>query len=638
MNIIAVIFLLLSVWSVEERTGHDYHPILPFLEAPLNDSALAYDVLNYRLVLDVDIPAETLSAEAEITLSTLVETDSIRLHFAGLEIAGVEENSQSRSFLRQDSFLVVSLDRTVPAHTGLILKVYYHGEPTNPSSVFGKGLEIAGSGDDDAVTYACNAPWGAKYWFPCQDNPADKATMEMIVTVPEGNEVISNGILESADRTGPEWTYTWTETHPIATYLLVFAASENYALTEDTGSADGTPVPIFHWVLAPDSAQVTPKLMVVSDIMSYFSELFYPYPFADEKYAHVYAPIGGAMENQTCTHINTTYNWDWDVIVAHEFSHSWWGNSTTCRKLKHMWLNEGFATYCEALWIEHRDGPQAYQEYYHDAIADVYLGHGISHNDPVLDPPWSRIYSPLTYEKPASVLHMLRRLTGDVNFFAILRTYGLRFQDSTALSEDFEAVVTEITGDDYSWFFDQWLREPGHPQYLVTWETEPVGDSFDIIIRLRQTQNWPPEVPVFRMPVELGLVAGDDTSYVSFTDSLADQLFEVKTAQEPSEVVFDPHGDLLCEITYSGIAEGEDDADDAPFFTIPSLTGGRLKYTARCEENISITMFDVSGRKVESWYDVKPEGYLDLGNLSSGVYFVKVWGKTTQTRRVVIVE
>ncbi|MBN2379623.1 T9SS type A sorting domain-containing protein [candidate division WOR-3 bacterium] len=631
---VALIILLCSGWPEERESNppnfrYSCGLIIPIFE----DTTLAFDVNGYRLVFDVDITAETLSAEAEISLTLLESADSLALHFSGFTVEDVEVEGQSRDFTRADSFLTVSLGATQTKDTELILKVYYHGKPQPATGGFGGGLYI--DSDPDSVTFACNAPWGAKHWFPCQDNPADKATMEMIVTVPEGYEVISNGKLDSAVRTGPQWTFHWIESYPIATYLIVFAASRNYALTEDTALIDGQPLPLYHWVLVPDSAEITPKFMKVKDIVEFFSELFYPYPFADEKYAQVAVPVGGAMENQTCTHINTIYNWNLDIIVAHELSHSWWGNATTCGLLKHMWLNEGFATYCEALWIEHTEGPEGYASYYRDYIEDVYLSHSLSHNDPVLDPPWSRIYSPLTYEKPACVLHMLRRLVGDEDFFTILRTYGERYKYTSAVSEEFEAVVDEVTGDEYSWFFDQWLRAPGHPEYEWNW----IARDGAVKIYLHQSQNWPPEVPIYLMPVEFGFVSGTDTSFLEFVDSLENQVFVIEVSDNPDEVLFDPHGDLLCTVKrMSDLGEAADAITSR--LICPAISRGTMNYQVNAEsvEDINLVLYDVSGRTIKKWDNLKPQGELNLVGLSAGVYYLKVMEPELGIHRIVVVK
>jgi len=632
-----LILLLISGWPGEHDTFHPKCNNVSYPDALFyEDTTLICDVTNYRLVFDVDIPAETLSAETEVSLTMLESCDSFVLHFSGFTVDDIEVDDQSLSFSRVDSFLIVYLDGTQPEGTDLICKVYYHGKPQPAAGGFGGGLYI--DPDPEGVTFACNAPWGAKHWFPCQDNPADKATMEMIVTVPEGYEVISNGALDSADRTGDWWTFHWIESHPIATYLIVFAASGNYALTEDTAIVDGNPLPLYHWVLAPDSTELTPEFMGVKEMVEYFSELFYPYPFADEKYAQVAAPVGGAMENQTCTHFNTAYNWNWDAIIAHELSHSWWGNSTTCGLLKHMWLNEGFATYCEALWMEHVDGEEGYNTYYSNYIEDVYLSHNQSHNEPILDPPWSRIYSPLTYEKPACVMHMLRRLTGDEDFFTILRTYGERYKYSNAVSEEFEAVVDEVTGEDYFWFFNQWLRAPGHPEYEWDWNTEVGIDSIPIIIRVRQTQEWPPEVPVFRMPVEFGLIEGADTFFVTFTDSLADQTLELMRPGAPTDILFDPHNNLLCEVEQ--VAIKEEPTIETISFECPSICRNTIDYaiTSVINTDVDIVLYDVSGRTVCLWNNLESKGLLDLNGLSAGVYYLKVLEPSLGVRRIVVVK
>lgn len=618
----------------EERSGTENHPVMGFENRFFNDTSLFYDVLHYKLILDIDIPAETLSGSTDITLQMLAASDSVALDFVGLTVSAVQEGVTTRAFSRQDSSLIVDLGRTVNPGSPITLTIVYHGQPTLASSGFGKGMYI--NSGDQAVTYTCNAPWGAKYWFPCQDNPADKATMDMSVTVPEGYEVISNGKLISADRIGPEWIFQWEESHPIATYLITLAASQDYALTVDTATVEGAPVPIYHWVPKADSAEITPKLMVVSDVMEYFSELFYPYPFRDEKYAHVAVPVSGAMENQTCTHINTGVDWDnWNAIVAHEFSHSWWGDATTCRLLKHMWLNEGFATYCEALWFEHSDGAEAYQEYFENSIAAPYLKQLNLHRYAILDPPWSYIYSVLTYEKPAAVLHMLRRIVGDEDFFAILQTYGTRYQDSTALSEEFESIVDEVTGSDYSWFFDQWLRSPGHPKYLFSWDAEELGDSTAITLKLRQTQTWPPDAIIFTMPVECGVVMGTDTSYVTFTDSLEYQEYSLLAGLTPDEVVFDPHGNLLCERDLSGIAERRQ-YFSRELACVWLSSGKLLYYFDQPGVKLNVELYDVSGRKLGSWHGIESQGILDLGNLARGAYFLRMTGPVSITRKLVL--
>lgn len=611
---------LLFLWSPKEKSGFEEHPFFGYEDFAAGDSILYFEVEHYDLNLDIDIPAESISATATVALKMLASSDSIKLDFVGLEISDVKEGAVSRSYERHDSALVISLGSTVPAGTELALTISYHGKPTIAPGGFGRGMYIDSSSSNSAVTYTCSAPWGAKYWFPCQDCPQDKATMEMFVTVPEGYEVISNGLLAYSSLAGADWSFHWVEAHPIATYLIAFAASRNYALTTDTVQVGSDKVPIHHWVLKADSAEVTPKLAVVSDIMEYFSELFYPYPFKDEKYAHVYAPVSGAMENQTCTHINTSIAWDWDAIVAHEFSHSWWGNSTTCRYLKHMWLNEGFATYCSALWIEHAEGPQAYQDYYEEQIASVYLQASSIHPYSIIDPPWPQIYSALTYEKPAAVLHMLRRIVGDEDFFRVLKTYGERFQDSTAASQDFESVVTEVTGKNYSWFFNEWLRAPGHPRYMTTWSSQPDADSFFVSIHLAQTQNWPADVGIFTMPVEFAVIRGSDTSYLSFVDSLKEQTFVFRTDAQPSSIVFDPHGNILKK-TQAGIEDGSEPAE--VYFDCSLISQGALTYSTNLREPFDILLYDASGRKLLAKHLNESAGKIDLKDFPNGVYFVR---------------
>lgn len=631
----AAFFVLYFSWPKERGSAQDDFLVENTPSASASDTALLFDVEHYTLTLNLDIPAETLSATTDISLKMLEAADSVELDFVGMDVSDVKEGAAARSFTRRDSSLVIALGRTAAKGSTIDLSIAYHGEPTLASSGFGKGLYIDSRSTGDAVTYTCNAPWGAKYWFPCQDNPLDKATMEMVVTVPSDYEVIANGVLVSVTASGSAKSYRWQEMHPIATYLIALAVSKNYAVTVDTAVIGTSPLPLYHWVLKEDSAIITPKLTGVKEAVEYFSALFYPYPFVDEKYAQVYAPLSGAMENQTCTHINTDIGWeDWGVITAHELSHSWWGNSTGFGLLKHVWLSEGLATYSAALWVEHRDGPQAYENYFETDIAGKYLANPSVFYYTVLDPPWSLIYSELTYEKPAAVLHMLRRLIGDEKFFNILRTYGERFKDSTALSQDFEEVTNQVSGDDYSWFFDEWLRSPAHPQYMITWSGEDAGDSSLITIRVRQTQSWPADVGVFKMPLEFGILEDNDTSFVWFEDSLRDQTFSLLLGQAPSQVLFDPHKNLLKK-TLSAVKE--DVSDKIPCFECPSITTSSLPYYSNSTSPVDISLYDVSGRRLSFLENLPSRGTIDLSGFPCGVYYLKV-ESIPSLQRVVLVK
>ena len=279
----------------------------------------------------------------------------------------------------------------------------------------------------------------------------------------------------------------WEHDHPIAPYLVAVAVADYEILDEEV---DG--LPIVHWVYPDWSAEAAADFAVHRDMIPMYEDIFsIDYPF--EKYGAVMVPMGGAaMEHQTCTAVNDilvdgygTYG----LVLAHELAHHWWGDLVTCATWDDIWLNEGFATYSEALAVEHYYGEAEYTQYI-QGMTDTYLAwseyEGIF---PLSDPDY--MWGGTVYDKGGVVVHMLRMRMGDAAFFEALWDYGDRYAYSSATTDDLQAVFQDHTSVDLELFFDQWVHQAGHPELaLGVRSTELLDGTYQIDVGVEQRQPW----------------------------------------------------------------------------------------------------------------------------------------------------
>ena len=514
----------------------------PMFRAEKSDTRHSYDVLHYEINMNIDIPGDSVRSAA-VFIDCRSETDTLSvvdLNFLGMTIDSITVDGAAVSYDRQGDQLLVDLGATVSQGDSFQVAVYYHGRPQTP----GGGLYISSN-----VTYTLCEPEGARNWFPCYDKPSDKATADISITVPDGYIVASNGLLVGVakDDEAKTATYSWSETYPIATYLISLAISE-YATFSYWYEGVGDTMEIACYAPPEDSANAAVDFSNLPEMIACYDGLFGTYPFIEEKYGMATISFGGgAMEHQTCTSWgfsitgNNTYDW----VVAHELAHQWWGDWVSPDNWKEIWLNEGFATYSEALWMEYLYGGPGLRAYMSE-MQDYYVRWETAsgRSFPIYDPPSGYLFSPTEYDKAGSVLHMLRFVVGDSTFFDILRTYGANHAYGNAVTDDFKSVCEDLSGRDLDWFFQQWIYEPGFPRFSFAWNYEAEARAGYLVnISLVQQQNG----PVFEMPVEIGITTGSglvlDTVLV---DEEAEQI-QLTVQEQPLGVQLDPNEWLLCQ-------------------------------------------------------------------------------------------
>jgi len=509
-----------------------------------------YDVLHYEINIDIDIPGDTVRT-ATVLIDCRSEVDSlstVNLHFHRMTIDSITVDGATVGYTRDADTLLVQLDSAVSEGDTFQVAVTYHGRPI--MTLFGNGMFIS-----TTTTFTIGAPDGSYKWFPCWDYPSDKATADINVTVPTGYIVASNGTLLEVTSGGGFETHRWRENYPISTYLMCITIYPYAAFSlwyED--GPDTMEIPI--WVRPSDSANAVIDFANLPEQIAHYADLFGPYPFLDEKYAIAWFPWGGAMEHQTCVSwgFPITGSQAYEHVVAHELSHMWWGDWVTYGDYADVWLNEGFATYCEALWWEYLYGASGLYSYMEDTQDYYKTWESNSGNRfPIYDPPLEWIYCPITYEKGACVLHMLRFLEGDAVFYDILDAYGTAYAYDNAVTADFQAVCESVTGRDLDWFFDQWIYDRGYPEYECVWTSIDQGArGYLLSLAVSQIQE---DAPVFTMPAELEITTTAGTVLDTITLDEELDLFQFTLADKPTGVELDPDYWILCEKTISQISD-----------------------------------------------------------------------------------
>jgi len=455
--------------------------ILPELNEQHEVVAVAVHGTNTVDVTVVDAPLDSFVLDLVDEMNVLAVTEDV----AGWSHAGDQ--------------IAITLDRTYNPGESFRVVVEYDGIP----DVGGFGAFKWWLRNGNLAVATLSEPFYSPYWWPCKDSLSDKSTMQMIVTVPDPMVVVSNGILESTVSFGDSRTrYSWHEINPMVNYLASLAIT-NYELYEieyeyDDGQGGTAMMPVScylypdHWdpVAGEPLSAVKNGCDELLTMLSVFEDKLGPYAFRDEKYG--VAETGGAaglqsnMEHQTISSMYQMHNYS--DIVAHELGHHWFGDDITCATWNDIWLNEGWASYLEALYREFKPsggvGPywarmnarrpnNPYAQVYRTNVSSV--GAIFSTND--------------IYNKGAWVAHMLRHVMGDEAFFQAIMDYRAAYADGFATTADFTNVFSTSFGHDLTWFTDQWVMSPGAPDYTWGYTVEKVDGIDYVKLWVRQLQN-----------------------------------------------------------------------------------------------------------------------------------------------------
>jgi hypothetical protein len=491
-----------------------------------------YDVHYYDLNLTLTPNTTTLSGQvtvkAEVT-GVAISTMDLDLHSV-MSVSAVTAGGSPAGYSHVGNLLTVTLDRGYVVGEMVEVVVSYSGNPESAGGSFDWTLH-----GGQTMIWTLSEPYGAREWWPCKDVNTDKAdSLDIRVTVPDNLTVASNGVLVSNIDNGSTRTFHWQTSYPINTYLVSLAIHP-YTFWNDwyTPQGGGAPMEVQFYVFADRFAQSQANYLLTVDMIDAFAQGWGEYPFVDEKYGHADFTWGGGMEHQTITSMG---GWSED-LVSHELAHQWWGDHITCADFGHIWLNEGFATWGEAYWKEVNDGFEVYKSYMEAA---GYYGPGTIFVEDPTD--IGSIFPPsTTYNKASWVVHMVRGILGDTDFFAGLAAYRAQYGYGSATTEQFRDVMEGVSGKDLDTFFNQWIYGEYYPVYDYIWSQ--IGGTLDLTIDQIQTNTG-----LFAMPIQLQVVTSTDTLDFTVDNSQATENYQLAVTGQVESVLLDPDRWILRRI------------------------------------------------------------------------------------------
>ena len=490
------------------------------------------DILHYNISIELDYENEILRGDVLIKGEFAgAPTNKIYLNFHdNMEINKIMLNYKEANYSHNYTTLEIENPRLSKEY---LIGIEYKGKP--------KSLGFGSFRFDDyrsrPVIFTLNEPNHASTWFPCNDLPDDKATLEISIKADSSLTSISNGVLDSVITHQDKRTFFWSSKYPISTYLICIN-SGNYKQFKQTYAADEHEMDLNYYVFEDHYEKAKVDFEDHGLYLNFFSELFGEYPFIKEKYGVVEFLWGrGAMEHQTITGIS--YNFvtgqkRFTHILLHELAHQWWGNAVGPKTWKDIWLNEGFSSYSEALYFEHRDGKKALKRYMQNFFG--YYEHETLYN------PTKNLFGATVYRKGAWVLHMLRKEVGEEIFFEILRNYYNSYKYKNASTNDFKEVAEKISNRNLDKFFDQWVYNGMgilDLKYKLNY-AEKKGHNAELV--LKQIQRRYKE---FHFPLDVKI----NNDIYNFYVTSADTLIKLKLNVKPVDVKLDPYVWLLSNIT-----------------------------------------------------------------------------------------
>lgn len=641
-------FFILCIFLTAAQNVYSFHgPVKP------SDTAHYYtkhsfDVLKYKLDINLypNFKApypKTFVANTLVTFRVDSVLNSIQLNANTQSLAIDSVSLSGISFIHQSNMLNIQLDRTYQPGEVAQVKINYRHKNSNDNGFY------ATSG----FVFTDSPPEGARKWMPCWDRPSDKANWELMAHVPLTVRLGSTGILADSVISADTIRYHWISDMPVSTYLITFTSSVNFQvhtryLRKFSDPADSIPIRIYY--KAGEDISIIDSTII--PMTNFYAEKFGDYPFEKIGFATLNSsfPWGG-MENQSMVNLMPGGYSDEDLI-AHEHSHQWFGDLITCGTWADIWLNEGFGTYCQNLWLEHKSGKEAYRTSM-NSLASYYLAHNPGW--PLYHPEWA-IHTPtgntlynqaVSYDKGACVLFQLRYVLGDSLFFKVMHDYATdtNFMYKNAFTHDFAESANKSSGQNLDWFFSEWVYSPNHPIYQNTYDFDSIGGGlWRVSLILNQTQ---PNPDFFRMPVQI-MVSFDDGTDTTFqiVNDVNHQEYAFEFSKHPVKLVFDPFRNILLKqsVTIYGVK----DQPGRQLFKLnqnqpnPCKESTVISYEVAQPGKVSISILDSSGKIIRCPVDQlhKPGKYRfewDNHGMSPGIYIIKMEaGSFSETRKMVL--
>ncbi len=495
-----------------------------------------FDIHSYTLNLSLWPDIQRLEGAVVIQGTNLVASlGNVEIDLlSNMVVDSIKQNATMLNYTRSGDLLNITLASPLSQNEQFSIEIYYYGNPQSG------GLGTWGWSQHSGIPmiWTLSQPFGAPAWWPCKDDPSDKADSVFInVTIPDNLVLGSEGLLTSiTPMPDNRHAYHWRTYYPISTYLVSLAITNYSQFSDWYVTTGGDSMELQFFVYPEDLSQAQTDFSITKDMIAAYAQVFGEYPFLNEKYGMAAFPWSGGMEHQTLTsfgaNLITGYHY-YDWIIAHELSHQWFGDCITMKKWSHIWMNEGFASYAEALWEEHLHGTAAYHSYLLGQDPGSFNGSLFVYDSLNAN----ALFANVVYDKGSWALHMLRGILGDSLFFRCLKSYATSpdFAYGNATTEDFRDLCENISGQDLHWFFEEWVYHPGRPHYTYSWQTSGSAPPYATTLSLSQSNTM-----LYKMPLQIRLYAGGQDTIITVWDSLASQNFQLLTEFEPTGLQVDP--------------------------------------------------------------------------------------------------
>ena len=458
--------------------------------AKSNEIGKDFDVNHYEIHLkEFNIAEKSLVASTTVTLTALNEIDAIELELRSFNVTSVvSEEIDVKDFSQNEDILTIKLASALPKDSKVSLCINYEGKTFNENW----------GGIHWSNDYVYNLGVGfdsqphnlGKTWFPCVDNFSDKASYDLYITIPEGMTSSCGGILsESVTNADSTKTDHWVVSQEIATYLMSFAFGD-FVVWEETYQGIEKEIPIQVYAKPNQISKVEGTFANIKEIAAFYEDKFGPYPL--NRIGYVSTNLG-CMEHVdnialASSLINGTANFQNESLIAHEMSHAWFGNKTTCATAGDMWLNEGFATFCNYYYLTELYGEELFKEYMNDLTNSIILScHQKEGWITLNEMPLDLTYGTTVYDKGAVVVNTMMNYLGRETFENAMKQYLEKFAYKAASSEDLRDAISKFTNIDMTDFFDTWVFTAGSPVYSVkSFSTKANGDKYDVEIVMNQ--------------------------------------------------------------------------------------------------------------------------------------------------------
>lgn len=485
------------------------------------DSAHGFDVQKYEITLTITQSPNTINGNVLATVLATENLQSISYELVGLTVNQVKVNGVNTAYTHSGGFLNIPVNAAIG--DTFTTQVFYGGTPQLSPNIYGIGMYFQTNS-----IFTVSDPDAGRYWWPCYDHPWDKAVVDLRITMRSDWKVAANGIRQSITNNGNGTSTTvWLGEHPMTTYLVCITAGPYVEINQT--ALEGT-LPVQNFVTQSQYNNAVIDLQSLPNMIDYYSQLFGTYPF--EKYGNATVSMStfAAMEHQTMTTLGNyliTGNLTHELTIAHELVHQWFGNAVSFLDFKDVWLSEGFATYGEHLWVDRVAGWQAACDYVQSSYHQYYTSWENSNGAArIYNPNFNNYFSPPSYEKAASVLHMLRLKIGNDNFFQLLRQWFDTYKHSNVITSEFQALAESISGMDLNQFFQQWIFGTGLPSLQYTMlESDTPGEMTKVIAKSTSptSTSFFLEVP-FRVTSSTGIdslyVIADPIGYVNVFENI----------------------------------------------------------------------------------------------------------------------